>query len=274
MQETAPRFPSGRAGGVARGMSRERRRAVPRPGGGAAFVLGDSRAVAKRVRRTSVGVRTAVLSQFPPFAGLAEADLARVAAVAHIRHFERGEFLLHEGEPCRAAYLVVQGRVRVSKVSPEGREQVLALLGPGEALNLVPVFDGGPNPASAQALTAVEVYAFVRGDFLRLVESMPPLAMNALADLARKLRTLVGLVEDLSFRSVAGRLARFLLEVAGEAPGRHWTQEEIAAHLGTVREMVGRVLRAWQEEGLVRLERGRVVVLQRERLAEKAARLT
>lgn len=209
------------------------------------------------------------LEHFPAFAGLTAAQLSRAAALAHRRRFERGECLLLEGEPCQAAYFVARGRVRVSKVSSDGREQVLALLRPGEALNLVPLFDGGPNPASAQALTEVEVYAFARADFLHLVQEIPQVAQNILADFAGKLRLLVGLVEDLSFRSVAGRLARFLLAQEHEPPGRRWTQEEIAAHLGTVREMVGRVLRAWQDEGLVRLERGRVVVLERGRLEEK-----
>jgi len=210
------------------------------------------------------------LDRFPSFAGLAEAQLARVAAMAHRQRFERGAYLLYEGDPCQGAYLIARGRVRVSKVSPEGREQVLALLRPGEALNLVPLFDGGPNPASAQALTEVEVYTFTRAAFLRLVQEFPQIAQNLLADFAAKLRLLVGLVEDLSFRSVAGRLARFLLELEHEPAGRRWTQEEIAAQLGTVREVVGRVLRAWQDEGLVRLERGRVVVLERGRLAERA----
>ncbi len=210
------------------------------------------------------------LDRFPPFAGLERHELSRVAAVTHRQVFERGEFILLEGQPGTVVCFVARGRVRVSKVSPEGREQVLALLGPGEAVNMVPVFDERPNPASAQALTAVEVYVLAREDFLRLVEEIPQVARNVLADFASKLRHLVGLVEDLSFRTVGARLARFLLSLEGETPGRRWTQEEIAAHLGTVREMVGRVLRSWQDEGSVRVERGRVVVLDRAALEEKA----
>ncbi|MGC8874544.1 MAG: Crp/Fnr family transcriptional regulator, partial [Chloroflexia bacterium] len=140
--------------------------------------------------------------------------------------------------------------------------QVLALLGPGDGLNLVPALDGGPNPASAEALTEVVVYSFSCSDFLRLLRDIPQVGINVLADFAGKLRRLVDLVEDLSFRTVSGRLARFLLSEAHALPGRRWTQEEIAAHLGTVREMVGRVLRAWHEEGIVRVERGKVVVLR------------
>lgn len=214
--------------------------------------------------------RDVELGRFPPFSGLDVQALDRVAAVARRRRFERGEFLFLEGEPCRAIYFIVRGRVRVSKVSAEGREQVLALLGPGDGLNLVPLFDGGPNPASAQALTEVEVWAFSCPDFRRLVEEFPQVARNILADFAAKLRFLVGLVEDLSFRTVGARLARFLLSREAVAPGRRWTQEEIAAHLGTVREMVGRVLRIWREEGLIRQERGRIVILDRAALEKKA----
>ncbi len=209
------------------------------------------------------------LSRFPPFRGLEERDLARVAALAHRQQFARGSFLLREGEPCDQVHLIARGRVRVSKVSVEGRLQVLALLGPGDGLNLVPALDGGPNPASAEALTEVMVYSFACRDFLRLLREIPQVAINVLADFAGKLRRLVDLVEDLSFRTVSGRLARFLLSEAQAMPGRRWTQEEIAAHLGTVREMVGRVLRTWQEEGIVRVERGRVVVLRRDALEER-----
>jgi|YNPNPStandDraft_1061719.scaffolds.fasta_scaffold25374_4 CRP/FNR family transcriptional regulator len=212
------------------------------------------------------------LGHFPPFAGLDRRALERVAAVIRRQRFGRGEFLLLEGETAQAAYLILRGRVRVSKVSAEGREQVLALLGPGEGLNLVPIFDGGPNPASAQALTEVEVYVLPRAEFLRLVEEFPQVARNVLADFAAKLRLLVGLVEDLSFRTVGARLARFLLSREAAVPGRRWTQEEIAAHLGTVREVVGRVLRVWQEEGVIRRERGRIVVLDRAALEKKAGR--
>jgi CRP/FNR family transcriptional regulator len=210
------------------------------------------------------------LSHISTFAGLDERGLTRVAAVARLQRYQRGDFILYEGQPCTAVQLIVRGRVRVSKVSPEGREQVLALLGPGDELNLVPVFDGGPNPASAQALTEVEAYTFARADFLRLVEELPPVARNVLAGFAGKLRLLVGLVEDLSFRTVGARLARFLLAQEHAIPGRHWTQEEIAACLGTVREMVGRVLRTWQEEGVVSVERGKVVVLDRAGLERKS----
>lgn len=210
------------------------------------------------------------ISRLAAFAGLDERGRARVMAVARRQVYERGDFLLYEGEPCRIVLFIARGRVRVSKVSPEGRAQVLALLGPGEGLNLVPAFDGGLNPASAEALTAVEVYTFTRTEFLALTEELPQVARNILSDFSGKLRGLVGLVEDLSFRTVGARLARFLLAHGETIPGRHWTQEEIAAHLGTVREMVGRVLRAWREEGLVRLERGRVVVLDRAALERKS----
>jgi len=209
------------------------------------------------------------LSHFRPFAGLDASELARVASVARRERYDKGQFLLLEGDECNSVQFVISGRVSVHKVSPEGREQVLHLLGPGEALNLVPAFDGQPNPASAEALTDIEVYNLSRSDFLRLVEEIPRVATNVLADFSGKLRLLVSLVEDLSFRTVSARLARFLLVKAVQLPGRRWTQEEIATHLGTVREMVGRVLRTWQDEGIIRLERGRIVVLDQAGIEKK-----
>lgn len=212
---------------------------------------------------------TASLACFRPFSGLNDRDLSQVAAVARRQHYNAGQFLFLEGDPCTAVLFVKSGRVRVHKVSPDGREQVLHLMGPGEGLNLVPAFDGAPNPASAEASTEVEVYALERDDFLRLVREIPQIALNVLADFSEKLRLLVDLVEDLSFRTVSARLARFLLTTASEMPGRHWTQEEIAAHLGTVREMIGRVLRTWQDQGLLQKERGRIVVLDRTALEQE-----
>lgn len=214
--------------------------------------------------------RIAPLSRFHPFRDLREDELARVAAAARREQYPKGQFLLLEGQACTAVQFIARGRVKVHKISPEGREQVLHLLGPGDALNLVPAFDERPNPASAEALTDVEVYSLSRADFVRLVREIPQVAANVLADLAEKLRLLVDLVEDLSFRTVSARLARFLLTTAADLPGRRWTQEEIATHLGTVREMVGRVLRGWQEEGLIQIERGRIVVQDRAEIEQRA----
>ena len=225
------------------------------------------------------------------FAGLSGETLARVANVAIRRTYAPGETVIFEGNPCQAAYFVAEGQVRVYRLSPAGREQVLVRLGPGQAFNTVPPFKPhGVNHATAEALTPVTLYAITCKDFHRLVGECPEMALALLQDFAGRLDHLTNLVEDLSLRTVRGRLARFLLEHASTeastlssaealsgtaeagAVTQRWTQEEIAAHLGTVRDMVGRTLRAFTDAGLVRMERQRIMLLDREGLEAETQR--
>jgi len=202
--------------------------------------------------------------------------------VAVRRVYAPGEAIIIEGDPCQAAYFIAEGQVRVYRLSPGGREQVLARLGPGQTFNTVPPFQPqGVNHANVQAATETTLYAIVSDDFRRLVGECPELALAILQDFAARLDHLTNLVEDLSLRTVRGRLAGFLLEhastelsgtaEAGEVTWR-WTQDEIAAHLGTVRDMVGRTLRAFADAGLVRMDRQRIVLLDREGLEAEAGR--
>ena len=216
------------------------------------------------------------------FAGLSDDALARVAREAVHRTFAVGETIIFEGDPCQAAYFIAEGNVRVYRLSPGGREQVLARLGPGQAFNTVPPFESqGVNHATVQALSHVTLYGIAREDFRRLVSECAELALAILHDFADRLDHLTNLVEDLSLRTVRGRLARFLLDRASAEPGggedtvqatRRWTQEEMAAYLGTVRDMVGRALRAFTDAGLVRIDRQRIVLLDREGLEAEAQR--
>ncbi|MFN2137799.1 MAG: Crp/Fnr family transcriptional regulator [Candidatus Promineifilaceae bacterium] len=212
------------------------------------------------------------LQRNPLLAGLSDDALACVADVALVRTYEPGETIIFEGDSCQAAYFVADGQVRVYRLSAAGREQVLARLGPGQAFNTVPPFQSnGVNHATVEALTAVTAYAVSSNDLRRLVSRSPELALAILQDFAGRLDHLTNLVEDLSLRTVRGRLARFLLEHVNEKGiTRRWTQDEIAAHLGTVRDMVGRTLRAFVDAGLVRLDRQRIVLLDRAGLEAEA----
>jgi len=212
------------------------------------------------------------LRQITLFATLSEDALRRVARVAVPRAYAPGEMILLEGEPCRAAYFVTAGRVRVFRNSPSGREQVLMQLGAGQAFNLVPLFRShSANHASVQAITAVNLAVISRDDLTALVRESPELALALLHDLAQRLDHLTDLVETLSLRTVRGRLARFLLDRAeGQEVARRWTQDEIAAHLGTVRDMIGRTLRSFADAGLLRMERDHIILLDRAGLESEA----
>jgi CRP/FNR family cyclic AMP-dependent transcriptional regulator len=208
------------------------------------------------------------------FAGLSDDTLDRIARVSHARTYAPGEIIIFEGDSCEAVYFVVAGQVRVYRLSAGGREQVLVRLGPGQTFNTVPPFKpAGVNHATVEALTPTEVYVITCKDFRRLVRECRELAVAVLEDFAGRLDHLTGLVEDLSLRTVRGRLARFLLEHADSGGvTRRWTQEEIATHLGTVRDMVGRTLRAFVDAGLIEMERQRIVLLDREGLEAEVER--
>jgi CRP/FNR family transcriptional regulator, cyclic AMP receptor protein len=206
------------------------------------------------------------------FRSLPPAALNRLVETAIPRAYEPDETIFLAEEPCRAVYFIVRGQVRVYRLSPEGQKQVLAILGPGQAFNTVPPFlEDAVTHASAEALTRVTIYALPKEDYLRLMRRCPDLAMGVLREFAQRLDHLTGLVEDLALHSVTGRLARFLLQQAeGEAVARRWTQAEMAEQLGTVRDVVGRSLRGFEDRGLIRMERGRIVLLNRPGLEEEA----
>jgi CRP-like cAMP-binding protein len=207
----------------------------------------------------------------PYFSSFGDEALRRIGRDAVETSFERGQVIFLEGEPCRGMYVVAGGRVRVFKTSTEGREQVLFVAGRGDSFNDVPVFDGGPNPASAAALDASVVYLVPRETLLALVADCPA-ARAVIGLFARRLRHLTAVVEDLSFRSVLGRLARLLLDTAvaenGPAPPRQMTQDEMAAMVGTVRDVIGRALRQLESSGAIRMERHRILVVSPEKLRE------
>jgi CRP/FNR family transcriptional regulator len=212
------------------------------------------------------------------FASLAPDDMAYVAAVTVERRYERGDIIILEGDRGGALHFVRSGLVKVFKSSPEGREQVLRLVEAGRTFNDVPALDGGPNPASVAALEPSIVYATGGTELRRLIVERPGVALATVQALAGALRHLVALVEDLSFRHVTARVAKILLEQdasqasavdgvgkSGQAAHR-LTQQEMAAMAGTAREMVGRALKELEATGAIRMQRGRITVVSRERL--------
>lgn len=205
---------------------------------------------------------TAALQAQPYFKPLDAKELHQLARTLTERHCEKDEVIFLEGEPCQGLYIVKRGRVKVFKLSPEGREQVLTYVSAGGSFNEVAVFDGGPNPANVSAAEETSLWIVPRTAILELIERKPQVALAIIQNLGTRLRHLVGLVEDLSLRQVSARLAKLLLETAS-GQERALTQQEMAARLGTVREMIGRSLRQLETRGLVKIERGRIVIVDR-----------
>jgi CRP/FNR family transcriptional regulator len=213
-----------------------------------------------------------LLGEFGLFAGLDEQTLSEIASHVHEHVFEPGEVVALAGEPCRTVCLVVRGVIRTQRLSIEGREYVLGYVRRGQVLGLVPALDGGANLATAEALTPTTAYLIPCAQFRQIVQKHPSVAAAALAGLSARVRGLSDTVEDLALHTVRARLARFLLSRRedGPQPSKHWTQEEIAIHIGTVRDVVGRTLRAFARDGYIRRERGRLVIADRAGLEREA----
>jgi len=223
-----------------------------------------------------MAIEIELLKSIPYFAGLGPTELEAIKRYVFEKSADRNELILLEEEPAKAVYFVVSGAVKAFKTSAEGKEQILCILRPGESFNDVPIFDGGSNPASAIAMSSVVLYGISKTDMETLLREHPSIAINIIKVLAERVRHFVSLVEDLSFRHVISRVARLLLEYAkdhtglGEeaSPKPKLTQQDMAAMVGTAREVVGRSLKALEEEGAIRMDRHRIVIVNKEILEE------
>ncbi len=218
-----------------------------------------------------MGVSVEELAKLPFFAGLSQGALEEIARVTSRREYASGEVIVLEGDPCQAVHFIAKGLVRMHQVSPEGRDYVLAHLTAGECPDLGPALDGAGSLATLETLGKTTLYVIQCDRFLALMRRHADLALAAATYLASQLRRVSRLARDLALHTVRARLARFLLTHAEESPAQHrWTQEMIAAQIGTIRDVVGRSLRAFAEEGLIRRERGRLVIVDREALQREA----
>jgi CRP-like cAMP-binding protein len=215
-----------------------------------------------------MAVQLDFLKSVPYFSDLSLAELESIRKLVFEKTADRAEIVLLEGESAANLYFVASGVVKVFKTSAEGKEQILSIVRPGEPFNDVPIFDDGPNPVSAQAMGPVLLYGIKRSDLEVILRGYPQIALNTIKVLARRVRHLVSLVEDLSFKHVIGRVAKILLEHTAieKGPGPRLTQQEMAAMAGTAREVVGRSLRALEEGGAIKLDRHRIVITDKETL--------
>jgi CRP/FNR family transcriptional regulator, cyclic AMP receptor protein len=213
-----------------------------------------------------------LLPTIPLFADLSPTTLDDIARVAIRKDYPPEQIIQLEGEPCEYVGFVLTGAVRLYRTNLEGREQVLSSAGPGMHFNTVPALeDGGLLRASAAAVTPAALLLIPVEPYRRLLKTHADLAYAILVDFAGRLDHLTALAADLSLKSVRARLARFLLERAdGGEVGEKWTQDEIAATLGTVRDVVGRTLRGFMDRGLIRREGGRLILADRAGLESEA----
>ena len=218
-------------------------------------------------------VQVETLQSIPYFAGISPADLNTIKDSFFEKTAERGELILAEEETSDVLYFIASGAVKLFKTSAEGKEQILDIARPGESLNDVPIYDSSPNLASAQAMGSVVLYGIGKRDLDSIMQRYPQVTLNVNKVLAKQVRRLTSLVEDLSFKPVIGRVAKILLENSDERPDSRprLTQQEMAAMAGTAREVVGRSLKTLEEEGVIRLEKHRLVISDKEALKDMVA---
>jgi CRP-like cAMP-binding protein len=217
-------------------------------------------------------VEASFLHESPYFSNLNDEELNLIQKLVFEKVFERGDLIALEGEPAKALYFVFSGAVKIFKTSSDGKEQIFGIVRPGESFHDVPVFDGAPNPFSAQAMGPVVIYGIEKRDFDKILHDHCQVALNIINVLASRVRHLISLVEDLSFRPVIRRVAKILLEYAGDSTSsvQRLTQQEMAALAGTAREVVARSLKALESKGTLRMDRHRIVITDREALKDIA----
>ena len=218
----------------------------------------------------------ALLKKVAIFSGLDEPEFSFLTAHVVQRKFSAGELIFGEAEPCNGLYVVESGHVRIFKSSAGGREQVLSIDGPGASVAELPVFDGGNYPASAQAVSDCTLLFFSKKDFQALCLQHPEVALKVLRVVGARLRKLVGIIEELSFTTVRHRLAAMLVRLAKSSGQNNGdaivitlpaNNNELAAQIGTVRELVSRNLSRLQAENLIQLEGRTVTIVDLKKLA-------
>ena len=206
-----------------------------------------------------------ILAASPLFHGLPPEQLAAVQAIAVAKDYERGESVFAEGDSGAGFYLIADGKVKIFKLSPGGKEYILHIFGPGEPFGEVAVFHGQPFPANAETLAPSRLLYFPRVDFARLLADSA-IAMNLLAVMAMRLRRFASQIENLSLKEVPSRLASYLLYLSEEQGERSQvvldiSKGQLASLLGTSPETLSRIFAKMTEEGLIEV-RGRIIALK------------
>ena len=204
----------------------------------------------------------------PYFDDFPDVVLNDIAAHTQLREYERGDMLFWEDDPCAGLHILESGSVKLYRTSPQGRQYIISVLTDGETCNEVPAFDGGTNPVNVEALETVRVWV-TDSEMLRgLVVSNPEFALKILNKFGQNLRSLVRKVSEMAFYQVTNRLARLITELPVEETRPPWTQEQLAARLGTVREVVARSLKELEKSGAIRIEDRRIQITDQDVLQQ------
>ena len=212
-----------------------------------------------------------VIKSVPIFSGLADDEIDAVLRIAVERRYGRGEIIFSDGDAADGFYVVADGKVKIFKMSFDGKEQILHIFGPGEPFGEVPVFSGKSFPAGAQAIAASRLIFFPRKDVIALITEKPSLALNMLAVLSMRLRQFTVQIENLSLKEVPERLAAYLIYLAREQDAADSvlldiSKGHLASLLGTIPETLSRIFAKMSGDGLIEVNGREIRLTDREGL--------
>jgi len=216
------------------------------------------------------------LAEIPLFKGLSGVHLESLASISIKKGYHKDEVIFFEGSESTGFYIVISGKVKIYKISSEGKEQILHFFGPGEPFGEVPAFTGDPFPADAEAIEDTVVIFLPKDAFVRLIKKDPSLALNMLAILSHRLQRFTNVIENLSLKEVPSRLAAYLIYSSENENGAHEfsldiSKGQLASLLGTIPETLSRILTRMVKQGLIDSDGKRFIrILDKKGLEELA----
>jgi CRP-like cAMP-binding protein len=223
-----------------------------------------------------------LLRRCPLFAGLKEEDLKRIRAIALLKHVLKREVLFSDGEEARGFYVILSGKVKLYKISPDGKEQILHVVSAPDAFAEAALFLEGSYPAFAEALSDSQLLFFPKRDFIYLIEKNPQLSINMIVSLSQFLKRFTSLIEELSLKEVSSRIAKYLIDLSlklskeGRGPMEvelDLSKTQLASKLGTISETLSRTLAKMKAKGIIDVKKNRILILNRKLLEELASGL-
>ncbi len=223
-----------------------------------------------------------LLNRCPLFAGLKEEELKKIRAIASLKQVVKKEVLFSDGEVAKGFYVILSGKVKLYKISPEGKEQILHVVSAPDAFAEAALFLEGSYPAFAEALSDGQLLFFPKRDFIQLIEKNPQLGINMIVSLSHYLRRFASLIEELSLKEVSSRIAKYLIDLSlklskeGKNPKEvelDLSKTQLASKLGTISETLSRTLAKMKTKGIIDVKKNKILILNREALEELASGL-
>jgi CRP-like cAMP-binding protein len=223
---------------------------------------------------------TELLKRCPLFAGLKSKYLQKIKAIAMSRQFKKREIIFSDGEDAKGFYVVLSGKVKLYKISSEGKEQILHVVSAPDAFAEAALFLEGTYPAFAEALKDSQLLFFPKRNFIQLIERNPQLGVNMIVTLSQYLKRFASLIEELSLKEVSSRIAKYLIDLSlkSSKEGRNsmeleldLSKTQLASKLGTISETLSRTLAKMKAKGIIEVKKNRIFILNRERLDEMAS---